>query len=254
MKHMYMCIHLWSWSLVRKFTCMLSRQTLKLGYLDTTYVFSGEVQTLSCYRSDPIIMKFLSEQFVLKLCQIDNLCQSWGKLKFLLMKINFTFSGGQKLRIFGRSWNFLRSQFWNLEQFFWNFVRKIICKKSPQYLTLFYFTASDSVVPIQQDDTSNVEEASYFTAWFAFRKMFECVARFVNAATTKKTHDKDTLMVLNFRLNIYLHVISINFETGLPRYNLCIIRRGWNFVMFPVWSNHYEIFVRTISSETLSNR
>ena len=73
------------------FTCMLSRQTLKLDYVDTTYVFSGEVEILSCYRSDPIIMKFLSEQFVLKLCQIDNLCQSWGKLKLLLMKINFTF-------------------------------------------------------------------------------------------------------------------------------------------------------------------
>ena len=54
---------------------------------------------LSCYRSDPIIMKILSEQFVLKLCQIDNLCQSWGKLKLLLMTINLTFSGGQKLRI-----------------------------------------------------------------------------------------------------------------------------------------------------------
>ena len=112
-------------------TCMLSRQTLKLGYLDTTYVFPGEVETLSCYLSDAIIMKFLSEQFVLKLCQIDNLCQSWGKLKLLLMKINFTFSGGQKLRMLGRSWNFLRSHFWNLEQFFWNFVRIIICKKSP---------------------------------------------------------------------------------------------------------------------------
>ena len=117
MKHMYMCINLWSWTFVWIFTCMLSRQTLKLGYLDTTYVFSGEVETLSCYRSDPIIMKFLWEQFVLKLCQIDNLCQSWGKLKLLLMKINFTFSGGQKLRIFGRSWNFLRSQFWNLNKF-----------------------------------------------------------------------------------------------------------------------------------------
>ena len=53
------------------FTCMLSRQTLKLGYLDTTYVFSGEVETLSCYWSDAIIMKFLSEQLVLKLCQIN---------------------------------------------------------------------------------------------------------------------------------------------------------------------------------------
>ena len=34
------------------------------------------------------------------------------------------------------------------------------------------------------------------------------------------------LMVLNFRLNIYLHVISTNFETGLPRYNLCIFSGG----------------------------
>ena len=135
--------------------------------------------------SDPIIMKFLSEQFVLKLCQIDNLCQSWGKLKLLLMKINFTFSGGQKLRIFGRSWNFFRSQFWNLEQFFWIFVRMIICKISPQYLTLMHFKASDSVVQIQPGDTSHVEETSYFTAAFAFHKMFKSVARFVNAATKK---------------------------------------------------------------------
>ena len=127
------------WTFLQIFTCMLSRQTLKLGYLDTTYVFSGEVETLSCYRSDAMIMKFLSEQFVLKLCQMDNLCQSWGKLKLLLMKINFTFSGGQKLRIFGRSWNFLTSQFWNLEHFFWNFVRIIICKISPQYLTFMPF-------------------------------------------------------------------------------------------------------------------
>ena len=83
---------------------MLSRQTSKLGYLDISYVFSGEVETLSCYRSNPIIMNFLSEQFVLKLCQIDNLCcQSWSKLKLLLMKINLTISGGQKLRILGRS-------------------------------------------------------------------------------------------------------------------------------------------------------
>ena len=121
------------------FTCMLSRQILKLVYVDTTYVFSGEVETLSCNRSDAIIMKFLSEQFVLKLCQIDNLCQSRGKLKLLFMKINFIFSGGQKLRLFGRSWNFLRSQFWNLEQFFWNFVRIIICKKSPKYFDFYAF-------------------------------------------------------------------------------------------------------------------
>ena len=182
MKHMYMCIHLWSWTFIWIFTCMLSRRTLKLGYLDTNYVFSGEVDTLSCYRSDPIIMKFLSEQFVLKLCQIYNLCQSWGKLKLLLMKINFTFSEGQKIQIFGRSWNFLRSQFWNLEQFFWNFVRIIICKKSLQYLTFLHFKASDSVVPIQPGDTSNIEELSYLTAGFAFHKMYKSVARFVNAA------------------------------------------------------------------------
>ena len=36
--------------------------------------------------------------------------------------------------------------------------------------------------------------------------------------------------------------------------NLRIFRRGGNFVMLPVWCNHYEIFVRTIFSETLSNR
>ena len=29
-------------------------------------------------------MIFLSEQFVLKLCQIDNLCQSWGKLEIFV--------------------------------------------------------------------------------------------------------------------------------------------------------------------------
>ena len=105
------------------------------------------------------------------------------KIETFVMKINFTFSGGQKLRIFGQSWNFLRSQFWNLEQIFWNFVRIIICKKAPQYLTFMHFKASDSVVLMQPGDTSNVEETSYFTAGFAFHKMFKSVARFVNAAT-----------------------------------------------------------------------
>ena len=205
------------WTFFQILTIMLSRQTLKLGYLDTTYVFSGEVETLSCYRSDAMIMKFLSEQFVLKLCQMDNLCQSWGKWKLLLMKINFTFPGGQKLGIFGSSWNFLTSQFWNLEHFFWNFVRIIICKKSPQYLTFNYFKASDSVVPIQPGDTSNVEETSYFTAGFAFHKMFKSVARFVSAAT-KKTRDK----------------------VGID----CILWRVWNFVMSLVWYNDHRTFVR----------
>ena len=215
------------WTFFQIFTCMLSRQTLKLGYLDTTYVFSGEVETLSCYRSDAMIMKFLSEQFVLKLCQMDNLCQSWGKLKLLLMKINFTFPGGQKLRIFGSSWNFLTSQFWNLEHFFWNFVRIIICKKSPQYLTFMHFKASDSVVPIQPGDTSDVEETSYFTAGFAFHKMFKSVARFVNAAT-KTTRDK----------------------VGID----CILWRVWNFVMSLVWYNDHRTFVRIFFSETLAER
>ena len=50
------------------------------------------------------------------------------------------------------------------------------------YLTFLHFKASDSVVTIQPGDTSNVEETSYFTAGFAFHKMFKCVARFVNAA------------------------------------------------------------------------
>ena len=47
---------------------------------------------------------------------------------------------------------------------------------------LFYFKASDTVVPIQPGDTSSVGETSYFTAGFAFHKMFKSVARFVNAA------------------------------------------------------------------------
>ena len=72
----------------------------------------------------------------LKLCQKDNLCQSGETLKLLLIQIKFTFSGGQKLRIFWSSWNLLRSQFWKLEQFFWNSVRIVICMKSRQSLKL----------------------------------------------------------------------------------------------------------------------
>ena len=60
-----------------------------------------------------------------------------------------------------------------------NYMQEI----SPIYLTFMHFKASDSVVPIQPGDTSNVEETSYFTAGFAFHKMFKSVARFVNAAT-----------------------------------------------------------------------
>ena len=47
------------------------------------------------------------------------------------------------------------------------------------------FKVSDSAVPIQPGDTSDVEETSYFTAGFALHKMFKSVARFVNAATKK---------------------------------------------------------------------
>ena len=85
---------------VRLFTCMYSRQILKLGNLDTAYVFSGEVESVSCYWYDPIIMNLLSEQVFLNFCQKDKLCQSGGTLKLLLIKINFTCFGGQKLRIF----------------------------------------------------------------------------------------------------------------------------------------------------------
>ena len=42
---------------------MLFRQSLKLSYLDTTYVFSGEVETLSCYWYDPVIIKLLRDKF-----------------------------------------------------------------------------------------------------------------------------------------------------------------------------------------------
>ena len=79
----------------------------------------------------------------LKLCQKDNLLQSRETLKLLLIKINFTFSGSQQLLI---------------------------------------FRASDNVVPIQQGDTSNVEETSYFIAVFTLHKMFKSIARYVNAA------------------------------------------------------------------------
>ena len=58
-------------------------------------------------------------------------------------------------------------------------------KKSPQYLTFLHFKASDIVMPIRPGDTSNVEETSYFTAGFAFHKMFKSVARFVDAAKKK---------------------------------------------------------------------
>ena len=74
-----------------------------------------------------------------------------------------------------------------------------MCKKSPQYLTFMHFKASDSVVPIQPGDTSNVEETSYFTAGFAFHKMFKSVTRFVNAAT-KKTRDKVGIDLINWRV------------------------------------------------------
>ena len=110
-----------------------SRQTLKLGYLDTTYIFSGEVETLSCYWYDPIIMKLLSEQFFLELFQ-KIICVSHEEnwkfcVKFDKLYISW-FPGGHNLRLFWLSWNSLRLQFWNLEQIFWNFVRNIICKKS----------------------------------------------------------------------------------------------------------------------------
>ena len=80
----------------------------------------------------------------LKLCQKDNLLQSRETLKLLLLiKINFTFSGSQQLLI---------------------------------------FRASDNVVSIQQGDTSNVEETSYFIAVITLHKMFKSIARYVNAA------------------------------------------------------------------------
>ena len=60
---------------------------------------------------------------------------------------------------------------------------------SPIFDFFLHFKDSDIVVPIRPGDTSNVEETSYFTAGFAFHKMFKSVARFVNAPT-KKTRDK----------------------------------------------------------------
>ena len=59
--------------------------------------------------------------------------------------------------------------------------------KSPQYSTFLHFKASDSVVPIQPGDTINVEETSYFTAGFAFHKMFIC--REIQCRDKNKTRD-----------------------------------------------------------------
>ena len=67
---------------------------LKLGYLDTASVYSGEVESLSCYWYDPIIMNLLSEQVFLKLCQKDNLCQSTRNIE--------TFVNNDKLNILRR--------------------------------------------------------------------------------------------------------------------------------------------------------
>ena len=53
-----------------------------------------------------------------------------------------------------------------------------------------HFKASDNVVPIQPGDTSNVEETSYFTAGFAFHKMFKSVAKFRQCRDKKKTRNK----------------------------------------------------------------
>ena len=47
-----------------------------------------------------------------------------------------------------------------------NYMQEI----SPIFDFFLHFKASDSVVPIQPGDTSNVEETSYFTAGFAFHK------------------------------------------------------------------------------------
>ena len=50
-----------------------------------------------CHVTDLIqsLWNFLAEQFVLKLCQIDNLCHE--EFQTFVLKINCTFSGGQKL-------------------------------------------------------------------------------------------------------------------------------------------------------------
>ena len=65
---------------------MCSRQTLKLGYLDTIYVVSGEAESLLCHWYDQIIMNLLSEQSFLKLCQKENLHQSSRNIEIFVNK------------------------------------------------------------------------------------------------------------------------------------------------------------------------
>ena len=60
-------------------------------------------------------------------------------------------------------------------------------------------------------------------------------------------------MVLNFCLNIKLHVISTNFETGLPRYNLSF--SGEVETLSCYWYGPIVIkFDQNNFSETLSER
>ena len=128
------------------------------------------------------LWNFCQNNLFWNFCQIDILCQSWGKLKLLYMKINFIFSGGQKLRIVGRSWNFLRSQFRNLEQFFETLSEYLYARNLPN---IWLFCISKLLIVwcrYNQVIRVNVKETSYFTAGFAFHKMFKSVVRFVNAA------------------------------------------------------------------------
>ena len=54
---------------------------MKLGYLDTTYHFSGEVETLSCLLVRSNRYETFVRTFSLKLCQKDNHLQSRETLK-----------------------------------------------------------------------------------------------------------------------------------------------------------------------------
>ena len=64
---------------------MISQQTLKLGDVDTSYVVSGEVETLSCHWYDPIIMKPLSDQFFSNLVRMIILINPRETFKLLLI-------------------------------------------------------------------------------------------------------------------------------------------------------------------------
>ena len=107
------------------------------------------------------------------------------KIETFVNEDNFTFSGGQKLQNFRKIMKLSQITVLELRTIFLKLCQNNYMHEISPILTFLHFKASESVVPIQPGDRSNVEETSYFIAGFAFHKKFKSVARFVYAATKK---------------------------------------------------------------------